>query len=87
MSSFKGFALNMPMPRCRASWSTDPGNSAPPPKGPLPSMMGLLVTSHYTISGSQISGDIEHIVVVQVDPGYAPNPGHPGTGTVVQQLC
>ena len=27
------------------------------------------------------------LVVIQTDPGYAPNPGHPGTGTVVNVSC
>lgn len=31
--------------------------------------------------GNTISGNITHIVVVVTDPGYASNPGHPGTGT------
>jgi len=26
-------------------------------------------------------------VIVQTDPGYQPDPGHPGTGAVVKQLC
>ena len=38
-------------------------------------------------SGSTISGDTEHIIVVQTDPGYAPNAGHAGTGTVVFTAC
>jgi hypothetical protein len=25
--------------------------------------------------------------MVQIDQGYAPNPGHPGTGTVVGIVC
>jgi hypothetical protein len=24
---------------------------------------------------------------VQTNPGYGPNPGHPGTGTIVATLC
>jgi len=27
------------------------------------------------------------VVVVRTNPGYEPNPGHPGTGTVVGQVC
>jgi hypothetical protein len=50
-------------------------------------MMGVIVTSHASQSGSQISGHIVHIVIVSTDPGYQPNPGHAGTGTVVQQFC
>jgi hypothetical protein len=38
-------------------------------------------------AGSTISGDTEHLVIVKTNPGYAPNPGHAGTGTVVAQVC
>lgn len=86
-ASFKGFALNPKQPTCGTGWSTDPGNSTPPPNGPLPAYMGVIVSSTITKSGSQISGDTPHIVVVKTDPGYQPNPGHAGTGTVVAQVC
>lgn len=76
-SSFKGFALNVGA----TSWSTDPGNSAPPPAGPLPEYMGVIVTSSTSKSGSQISGNIVRIVIVHTNPGYAPAVGHAGTGT------
>ena len=49
--------------------------------------MGVVVTSSVSKSGSTISGDSKHIVVVKVDPGYAPSPGHPGTGTIVATFC
>jgi hypothetical protein len=86
-ASFKGFAENPATPICKTGWSTDPGNSTPPPAGPLPEYMGVIVSSKITKSGSQISGDTPHIVVVKTDPGYQPNPGHAGTGTVVAQVC
>jgi PKD domain len=87
-ASFKGFAKNPAVPSCGgAGWSTDPGNSAPPPAGPLPALMGVIVTSSSPKSGSTISGNIAHIVVVQTNPGYDSNPGHAGTGTVVIQVC
>jgi hypothetical protein len=86
-SAFKGYALNPATPSCGVGWSTDPGNSAPPPAGPLPSYMGVIVTSSTSQSGSQISGDTQHIVIVKTNTGYAPNVGHAGTGTVVAQLC
>jgi hypothetical protein len=86
-ASFKGFAADPTTPSCGVNWTTDPGNSTPPPDGPLPSFMGVIVTSHSTKSGPTISGDTVHIVVVQTNPGYAPNPGHRGTGTVVAQVC
>jgi hypothetical protein len=86
-ASFKGFALNPSTPSCGVNWSTDPGNSAPPPAGPLPPYMAVIVSSSIAKSGSMISGDTPHIVIVKTDPGYAPDPGHPGTGTVVGQVC
>lgn len=86
-AAFKGYALNPPVPSCGTGWSTDPGNSAPPPAGPLPAFMGVIVTSSASMSGPQISGDTPHIVIVSTDPGYEPNVGHSGTGTVVTQVC
>jgi hypothetical protein len=49
--------------------------------------MGVLVASEVSKSGATISGDIVRIVVAQTDFGYAPNPGHAGTGTVVAEVC
>jgi hypothetical protein len=86
-AAFKGYALNPATPSCGTNWSTDPGNSAPPPAGPLPAYMGVIVTSSVSQSGSQISGNTPRIVVVQTDPGYAPAVGHAGTGKVVAQFC
>jgi hypothetical protein len=86
-ASFKGFAENPTTPSCGTGWSTDPGNSAPPPAGPLPAYMGVIVTGQVTKSGSEIDGNTVHIVVVQTNPGYQPDPGHPGTGKVVAIVC
>ena len=86
-ASFKGFAANVPALACGGTWSTDPGNSSPPPPGPLPAYMAVLVSSNNAKSGSQISGNIVAIVIVRTDSGYQPNPGHTGTGTVVATLC
>ncbi len=87
-ASFKGF-VNVPPtpPACGTNWSTDPGNSAPPPPGPLPAFMAVIVSSQITKSGSTISGNTPKVVVVKTNPGYAPNPGHEGTGTVVAVVC
>src|SRR6185437_16020206 len=87
-AQFKGFA-NSPaaLPACQTTWSTAPGNSPPPPAGPLPAFMAVIVSSSVTKSGSTISGNVLHEVVVQTNGGYAPNPGHPGTGTVVATIC
>lgn len=86
-SAFKGYALNPAAPACGVNWSTDPGNSAPPPAGPLPAYMAVIVTSSTSKSGSQISGNTTHVVIVQTNPGYDPNAGHAGTGTVVATVC
>jgi hypothetical protein len=85
--SFKGFAGSPQTPICGSNWSTDPGNSTPPPSGSLPAFMGVVVTDSVTKAGSVISGASIHIVVVQTNPGYAPNPGHEGTGKVVAVIC
>jgi hypothetical protein len=86
-ASFKGFAKRPAQPSCGTGWTTDPGNSAPPPNGPLPAYMGVIASSSITQPGSTISGNTVHIVVVKTDPGYQPDPGHTGTGTVQAQVC
>lgn len=45
--------------------------------------MSVIVASTITQNGSTITGDAPHTVIVESDPGYASDPGHPGTGTVV----
>jgi len=87
-AAFKGFA-NTPetSPACGTSWSTAPGNSSGPPPGPLPELIEVIVSSHITKSGSTISGDTAEVVLVMTNPGYAPDPGHAGTGTVVAVVC
>jgi hypothetical protein len=86
-NQFKGFANNPGAPACGLDWSSHPGDSDPPPAGPLPAFMAVIVTSSASSSGSLISGDTAKIVIVQTNPGYDPDPGHAGTGTVVAQLC
>jgi hypothetical protein len=91
-ASMKGFAgfednfLGLPPPNCGGSWSTDTGNSTPPPPT-VPTLMGVIVSSRVTQSGSIISGDIKEVVVVRNDPGYGPSPGNPGTGTEIAIVC
>src|SRR6267378_576526 len=91
-NSMKGFAgfednfLGLPPPNCGGSWSTDTGNSTPPPPS-VPKLMGVIVSSMVTQSGSIISGNIKQVVIVRNDPGYAPSPGHPGTGTEIAIVC
>jgi uncharacterized repeat protein (TIGR01451 family) len=86
-AAFKGFEKMPATVTCGTNWSTRTGNSPPPPAGPLPAFMAVIVASSISQSGSTISGDTAHIVVVKTNLGYAANPGHAGTGTVVAQLC
>src|SRR5207244_944191 len=89
-NAMKGFAatLSSQPPACGGSYTTDPGNSAPPPPvSAIPSYMGVIVSSQVTKSGSTISGNIPEIVVVKTDAGYSNDPGHRGTGTVLAVYC
>jgi hypothetical protein len=88
-SSFKGFAgvlTPSAPPACGGTWTTGPGNSSDPVAS-VPSYMGVLVSSSTTKAGSTISGNSPKIVVIKTNPGYAANPGHPGTGTYVATYC
>jgi len=87
-NAFKGFAdmTSTAPPTCGGTWTTDPGNSSGPPAS-VPAFMAVIASSSITMSGPTISGNIPKIVIVKTNPGYAPDPGHPGTGTVVAVLC
>ncbi len=91
-SAFKGFADSAPLPTgtppaaCGGTWTAGPGNSSRPPAS-VPAYMGVLVAGTVTKSGSTISGNTKWIVVVRTDPGYAGNPGHAGTGSIVATYC
>jgi hypothetical protein len=87
-ASFKGFAsaISTNPPACGDTWTSRPGNSSRPP-AKLPSFMGVVVSTAVNKSGSTLSGNVPAIVVVQTNPGYAPDPGHPGTGSVVAVFC
>jgi hypothetical protein len=91
-ASFKGFAGTVSLPTstppsaCAGNWVTTTGNSPPPTSG-VPSYMGVLDTNSVNQSGSSASGNTVHIVVVQTNPGYAPNPQSHGTGSIVATYC
>jgi hypothetical protein len=87
-NSFKGFAENLSSepPKCGITWTTGAGNSSDPP-ATLPTYIGVLVTPSVSKSGPNVSGRVTQIVVVSTDVGYARDPGHSGTGTVVAQFC
>jgi hypothetical protein len=80
-NAFKGFANNV----TSATWTTSTGNSSNPPST-IPAYMIVLVTSTSTKSGATISGNIVGRVIVHTNAGYAANPGHAGTGTIVAVL-
>jgi hypothetical protein len=84
-SAFKGYDGTSGTPSPGGTWTTGPGNSARPPAS-IPTYMAVIVSSDITKAGSAITGDVVHIVIVHTEPGYASDPGHPGTGTVVWDL-
>jgi hypothetical protein len=91
--SFKGFAARVttlptttPANVCGAEFLTRAGNS-PPPTAEVPEYMGVIVASTVTKTGANINGVWGEIVVVKTDRGYAPDAGHPGTGTIVARFC
>jgi hypothetical protein len=86
--SFKGFANSTSTnpATCGGAWASDPGNSSGPPSS-IPLFITVIAASSITQSGSEITGDIPEIVLIRTDPGYEPNPGHAGTGTVVSVVC
>jgi hypothetical protein len=86
--SFKGFAnsTSTSPPTCGGAWASDPGNSSGPPSS-IPHFITVIAASSITKSGSTITGNIPVMVLIETDPGYEPNPGHAGTGTVVAVTC
>jgi hypothetical protein len=87
-SSFKGFANSTSTnpASCGGTWTSDPGNSSGPPSS-VPTFITVIVSSSITKSGPVISGNIPRMAIIQTNPGYGPNPGHAGTGTVVAVVC
>jgi NPCBM-associated, NEW3 domain of alpha-galactosidase len=92
-AAFKGFAdaatglpTSTPPGGCSGTWTTAPGDSSIP-VATVRSYMGVLVAARATQARSTISGTYAKIVVVKTDAGYAANPGHDGTGTIVATYC
>ena len=83
--SFKGFADTVTSSPS-AGFVTSPGNSSNPPTslGGTPTIT-VLVTDSVSKSGPVVFGDVIAVAQVLPDPGYAPDPGHAGTGTVVTE--
>jgi hypothetical protein len=86
-SSFKGFENSAATPSsCGLAWTSGPGNSVHPP-ATIPTYMAVVVASTVTKSGKRIGGDGVNIVIVKTGPGYGPDPGAGGSGTIVAVLC
>jgi hypothetical protein len=66
-------------------WGSQWHRSSPP--ATVPAYMAVAVPSHVTKAGSTIRGAIPQVVIVKTNPGYAPDPSNPGTGTIVATLC
>jgi hypothetical protein len=84
-SSLEGFAalLSSSPPAAGGTWTTTPGQSASPPSS-VPTYMAVIVASTVSKSASTVlSGPDVAIAVVRVQPGYSPNTGTPGVGTVL----
>jgi hypothetical protein len=84
VGSFKGYASEAGM--CGDSWISRTGDSPPPPQT-IGSQIGIIVTGTVGKFGPDIGGEIRQILLVDTDEGYGPNPGHPGTGSVVSVVC
>jgi RHS repeat-associated protein len=80
-ASFKGFSIAT-VPGNNALWQSTTGNSPPPPPSPLPTMITAIVTSSVRQNGAIITGNIVGVVEIRVEPGYLPDPGHPGFGVI-----
>lgn len=85
-SSFKRFEDSSATPSCPLKWTSDPGNSSHPPAS-VPSYTAVIISSAIGQSGSNISGNTTHVVILATNAGYGPDPGHAGTGTIVGVLC
>jgi hypothetical protein len=80
-SAFKGLAVTTDLSNCM--FTTGPGNSVGGPDTLPAGDVLVLVASSVVKSGSSINGTFSAVAAVQPDPGYASDPGHAGTGTVV----
>lgn len=84
-AAFKGYASNPGASTTLTNWTTQPGSSSGPPST-VPTFMSVIVSGTISQNGSMLHGDAPHIVIVQTNSGYMPDPGHAGTGTVVAIL-
>ena len=80
--AFKGYADTVSSSGTSGTWTANTGNSSEPPAS-ISTPITVIVASEVTQSGSVISGDVAGVATVTPNPGYAADPGHAGTGTVV----
>ena len=85
VASFKGYTTEAD-DFCGGTWVARPGNSGNPPDT-IPSQVAIIVTPTVNKQGPNISGTISQILIVDVGPGYAGNPGHWGNGVVSEIAC
>jgi hypothetical protein len=86
-AAFKGWVAFAPVtPACGTTWTSLPGDSAIPPAG-VPAYMAVIETGSVFQQGPTIGGATQGVAVVHTQPGYAANPGHRGTATVIAQVC
>jgi hypothetical protein len=84
-SSFKGYIeppTGSAAPKIGGTWTSGNANSVAPPSS-VPAYMAVVVASKESKGGSTIGGDVKRIAIVKTASGYANDPGHAGTGTVV----
>jgi len=80
------YYVNAPNYAC-GSGAPDPDNRSLPLSSTVPFNMVVVVSSWINQSGSTESGDIKHLVVVSIAPGYGPAPGHDGYEKIVATIC
>ena len=85
-ASMKGFANAPTALTCGSTFTSSPGASSVPP-ATLPGVIEVIVAGKVTKSGSTISGTVEHLVFVNVNPGYGPDPSQAGYGTIISTIC
>jgi hypothetical protein len=79
IASFKGFAI----PTSSTTWRNPPAMAARPPET-MARYISVIVTTHLSGSGANLTGDIADYAILRVDDpaAYQPNPGHDASGLV-----
>ncbi|MFP2931628.1 CARDB domain-containing protein, partial [Pyxidicoccus sp. 3LG] len=90
-ASLAGFTLCQPgarpagtPPLTQGCWSSKGGQSNPPQT--LPDYIGVLITDATDKERGAVYGNVVALGVVKVEPGYAPVPGKPGWGSLLDAV-